>query len=71
MALIYMGVETVTTGRLPTRWVYETEDSREQLTVSLPLGSIRRLSKGEQSKTLRRLAELSRRAVTQVTDRIC
>jgi len=52
----------------PTRWVYQNEDGREQLTVSLPLGSIRRLSKEEQSKTLRRLAELSRRAVTQVTD---
>jgi hypothetical protein len=52
----------------PTRSVYQDEDGREQLTVSLPLGSIRRLSREEQSKTLRRLAEHYRRALTQVTD---
>ena len=52
----------------PTRWVYQNEDGREQLTVSLPLGSIRQLSKEEQSKTLERLAALYRRAQTQVTE---
>ena len=52
----------------PNRWVYQNEDVREQITVSLPLGSVRQLSKDEQSKTLRRLAELDRRAQTQVTD---
>jgi hypothetical protein len=51
-----------------TRWVYQSEDSREQLLVSLPLGSIRELNKEEQSKTLEHLVELYRRAQTQMSE---
>ena len=50
----------------PTRWVYGHDT--EQLTVSLPLGNVRRLTKDEQSKTLGHLEELYRRAEIRVDD---
>ena len=50
----------------PNRWVYQSKDGRGQLTVSLPLGAIRRLSKEERSDTLKRIVALLRRAQTEV-----
>jgi hypothetical protein len=50
-----------------TRWVYQNEDGRTQLTVSL-LGSTHRMDNDEQTKTLHRVVELHRRAQTQMPD---
>jgi hypothetical protein len=47
-----------------TRWVYQREDGRRQLTVSL-LSSTHRMSGDQQADTLKRIVEISRRAETE------
>lgn len=49
-----------------TRWIYYSEDRREQLTVSFPLGSTHALSKDEQSQTLVRVVEMHRSVWTKL-----
>lgn len=52
----------------PTRWVYQTEDGRAQLTVSLILVFNHRLSNDEQKETLDRVVDLHRRAQTKMSN---
>jgi hypothetical protein len=50
----------------PTRWSYHTNEGHESLTVSLIGGSTTRLSRDEQSRTIERMVEISRRVQTKV-----
>jgi hypothetical protein len=49
----------------PTRWIYQYEEGHRQLTVSL-LSSTHRMSGDEQTDTLKRIVEISRRGETEV-----
>jgi hypothetical protein len=51
----------------PTRWVYQNEDGRLQLTVSL-LSFTHRMSSDEQTDTLNRVVGHHRRAQTEMPD---